>query len=381
MLLLNSKMTNQSLHIISFDTPFPPNYGGVIDVFYKIKALHSIGVHIHLHCFVDEIPIDSSGLKEITEKIYFYKRKNKFWSYFQLKPFSVYSRFSDELVSRINQDHFPILFEGLQTTALLRQIQNKSRTLFLRLHNNEEKYYSGLSKSEKNAFKKVAYWLESIKYKFYQKSVFKQFEEVFTLSKSEHQTVDSFSKNSIYVPVFHGNNALKALSEKGEFAMYHGDLRISDNTKAVDFLISVFKELPAIKFVIASKSGRKEVESQIKNASNISFVQADDHLRLNELFEQTQLHVLCSFQQSGTKLKVINSLFNGRFCLINSNMVDDEQIKNLCFLAETKDEFKLKIIELMQKPYTQNKNKALTLSTVLNDIENAKIIANSIFKD
>ena len=27
------------LHIIAFNVPYPANYGGVIDVFYRIKAL------------------------------------------------------------------------------------------------------------------------------------------------------------------------------------------------------------------------------------------------------------------------------------------------------------------------------------------------------
>ncbi|MEI7802398.1 MAG: mannosyltransferase, partial [Bacteroidota bacterium] len=43
-------MTNQ-LHIISFNVPYPPDYGGVIDVYYKIKALKEAGVKIHLHCY------------------------------------------------------------------------------------------------------------------------------------------------------------------------------------------------------------------------------------------------------------------------------------------------------------------------------------------
>ena len=32
------------LHFISMDVPFPPNYGGVIDVFYKLKAFHQLGI-------------------------------------------------------------------------------------------------------------------------------------------------------------------------------------------------------------------------------------------------------------------------------------------------------------------------------------------------
>jgi hypothetical protein len=39
------------LHIISFNVPYPLIMAGVIDVFYRIKALHDAGVKIHLHCF------------------------------------------------------------------------------------------------------------------------------------------------------------------------------------------------------------------------------------------------------------------------------------------------------------------------------------------
>ena len=32
-------MNLKNINIVSFDIPYPPNYGGIIDVFYKIKAL------------------------------------------------------------------------------------------------------------------------------------------------------------------------------------------------------------------------------------------------------------------------------------------------------------------------------------------------------
>jgi len=41
----------KKLHIVSFDVPYPANYGGVIDVFYKLKALHSLGIEIYFHVF------------------------------------------------------------------------------------------------------------------------------------------------------------------------------------------------------------------------------------------------------------------------------------------------------------------------------------------
>ena len=36
MLLLSITMQTKPLHIISFDNPFPPDFGGAIDVFYKV---------------------------------------------------------------------------------------------------------------------------------------------------------------------------------------------------------------------------------------------------------------------------------------------------------------------------------------------------------
>jgi hypothetical protein len=83
---------------------------------------------------------------------------------------------------------------------------------------------------------------------------------------------------------------------------------------------------------------------------------------------------MVSFQRSGTKLKVVNSLFNGRFCLVNKNMIDDVDILNLCELAETKQDFIAKINELKNKNYQENERRNKVLSVALNDIENAKKI-------
>lgn len=373
-------MTNRSLHIISFDNPFPPRYGGVIDVFYKIKALHSTGISIHLHCYVDEIPIEYDELKSCTSYVYFYKRKLKFLQHFQFKPYSVQSRFSKELINRLNENDFPILFEGLQTTAIINTLKNKSRKLFLRLHNNEAKYYKGIALSEQNYFKKWIYNLEYLKYSQYQKKVFYSFEKIFSLSEIENRESNQISNNSFYIPVFHGNKIVKQFSEFGEFALYHGDLRISDNQRAVAFLISIFRELPEFKFVIVSNSGGEKIEKQIIEANNITFFLAKNQKDLELFFEKAHLHVLYSFQQSGTKVKVINAIFNGRHCLINSVMVDDNRIIELCSVADNREAYKQKIIELMKAPYQSKSNRYNVLDNVLNDVENAKKMNKMIFE-
>ena len=37
-------MQEQHLHIITHDVPYPADFGGVVDLFYKIKWLSKIGV-------------------------------------------------------------------------------------------------------------------------------------------------------------------------------------------------------------------------------------------------------------------------------------------------------------------------------------------------
>lgn len=70
-------MLTKQLNIVSFDVPFPPNYGGIIDVFYKIKELHNLGVDIYLHTFNNGMETQIELLK-YCKKVYYYKRDLNF---------------------------------------------------------------------------------------------------------------------------------------------------------------------------------------------------------------------------------------------------------------------------------------------------------------
>ena len=64
------------LHVVSFDVPFPANYGGIIDVFYRIKTLSESGVKIHLHCFeYSRNRIRPKELEDICFSVDYYQRK------------------------------------------------------------------------------------------------------------------------------------------------------------------------------------------------------------------------------------------------------------------------------------------------------------------
>lgn len=370
--------SEKKLHIVCFDYPFPPTYGGIIDVFNKIESLHEQNIEIFLHCFVNEIPLEAFEVNRLVSKIYFYKREKSFFSFLSKTPFSVNSRYSKELLRNLSADNFPILFEGLQSTSVLKFNSLHNRKLYLRLHNLENLYYEGLAKSEGNFLKKLIYYSESKKYTLYNK-ILARFDAIFTLSKFEDIFVKNNSKNSKYIPVFHGNNKLEHLSEYGNYAFYVGDLRISDNIKSALFLINVFKKIENYNLIIASSLQNTIVEANCKNTSNCNYVYIKNEEHLEELYKNAHINAMYSFQQSGTKLKVINALYKSRFCVINKNMIDDDRVMDLVTISETEEEFRDNIKKLMTSPYQEYKKRKTILNDIFDEKKNALKIIHTIW--
>ena len=113
---------NTHLNIVSFDVPYPPNYGGVQDVFYKIFWLNKYGVKIHLHCFKSN-RIESKELENLCEEVFYYQRNTSWISNFSLLPYTVKSRPIKELKRNLLKNNFPILFEVLHTCYLLKDFE------------------------------------------------------------------------------------------------------------------------------------------------------------------------------------------------------------------------------------------------------------------
>ena len=373
-------MQKKRLHIISFDNPFPPNYGGIVEVFYKIKALHTIGIEIYLHSFVDSIPLEYDALKRITHQVFFYRKSKNPLLLFSKMPFSVRTRDSKKLIENISSIDAPILFEGHKTTYWVYKNSLRNFDSYIRLHNIENLYFDGLASSENNWFKKLLYSVEARKYETYN-SVLTNFNKVFALSKFENNVINKQFKNSVYIPVFHGNENVVQLEGFGKYALYHGDLRASDNRKSVEFLIDIFKEIKDFNLIIASSSGEQFVRSKIKNNSNISFVKIQNFAHLKELFSDAHINFAVSFQKSGTKLKLLNALFNSRFSIINENIIDDEKITSLCEIATSKEEFISKIKELKTKEFNGYNQRKEILETYMSDVENARKLAKIIFSN
>ena len=367
-------MPKNILHIVSFENPYPPNYGGVIDVFYKVKALHKLGVQIHLHCFVSD-RTDYSILKQYCAEYYTYPKIKNLLYFLSLKPMAVKFRESKVLEANLQKVKAPVLFEGLHTTSVLNYINLENRKLLLRAHNIEHDYYNGLANSEKGILKKQLLKIEARKFKRYER-LLKKVDTVLAIS---HFEKDYFNKqegvNSVYLPAFQGYSKVADLSPFGEYAFYHGDLSISDNLKVAHFLINVFKDLD-YPLVIAGSKNLDILKTAVKQYSNISCKKISTKKDLKKLFAGAHINICYSFQRSGTKLKVIHSLYEGRHCVVNENVIDDPKILEQCTLAKTEDELIKAVGDLRNQPFIQSKEREDALDSVYNVEKNAqKIIA------
>ena len=113
------------MNIVSFNVPYPPVFGGAIDVFYKLKSLSEEGVRIYLHTF-EYGRGRPSELEKYCEKVFYYKRDRSFYKGLQLTPYIVASRKNKELIKNLNLSQAPVLFEGIHTTGPLRSKALKS---------------------------------------------------------------------------------------------------------------------------------------------------------------------------------------------------------------------------------------------------------------
>lgn len=341
---------SKSLNIVSFDVPYPPNYGGAIDVFYKLKALHNLGIKIIFHTY-EYGRGKQKKLEKYCETVFYYKRNVKFKSILSKTPFIVKSRSNKTLIENLESNNFPILFEGIHTTYPLNKKKITNRTLIVRAHNIEHHYYNGLAKSETNTLKKTYFTSEAKKLLKFE-NIFNKVNFILSISPLDQAYFSrKFPQKSVYTPAFHEHSNISSKLGKGKFALYHGDLRVSDNLKACEFLIDIFATIN-YPLIIASDIKNPKFLKNIDKFSNIQFQQLSSNSELTELLKDAQINVLPTFQNTGIKLKLINALFNGRFCLVNDEMIKNTGLEDLCTIANSKEEFAEQIKKISDLNFT-----------------------------
>lgn len=144
---------DRHLHIVCHDVPYPVDYGGVFDLFCKVKALYELNIRIHLHCF-EYGRRPQPELNKYCEEVNYYPRNEGHKGFSTVIPYIVASRSSADLITNLRKDSYPVLLEGIHCTYPLYCDALQNRKVILRLHNVEYDYYHQLFHHEKSLLKK-----------------------------------------------------------------------------------------------------------------------------------------------------------------------------------------------------------------------------------
>jgi hypothetical protein len=306
------------LNIITLNVPYPPDYGGMIDTFHRIRTLHENGVVIHLHCFSygrDHSP----ELELICRSVKYYKRKLGIVPQMSLLPYIVSTRTSHELVKGLCENDHPILFDGIHTTGVITDPALSKRKKIVRMHNIEHDYYATLGKNESSLFKYLYYHAESARLLRYEK-VLVCADHLLSVSPSDNDYFNSKYHNSELMPSSHPFDKAAILSGSGDYVIFHGDLSVNENSAVAGFLASEVFPHTGCQCIIAGKNPPASLKDRVKKFKNINLVANPAISEMARLISDAHINILPVTKMNGLKLKLLFALYTGRHLIVNSEM-------------------------------------------------------------
>lgn len=362
-------MSSKKLHIVSFDVPFPANYGGAIDVFYRLKALHELGVKITLHCF-EYGRGQQEKLKEFAVEVIYYPRQKNPLDWLSKKPFIVQTRRSKALLQNLMIDDAPILFEGLHTIYFLTDPRLANRLKMVRTHNIEHDYYFKLAE-QASGWKKWYYQSEAKKLKRYE-NVLQSANVIFAITSSDFEYFSQYSTDVCQLNPCFDQKAFKKKETK-PYVLFQGNLSVYENSAAVNWLCEHVFDTLKVPFVVAGKDPNSSILELSKNGFFELHANPSEE-EMNVLISDARVHVLVTHQATGIKLKLINSLQTSGHVLANPTMVEGTNLTDYCTILEHPYEWKHSIteslkLELSESEFDQRK---VLFESELNVLENCR---------
>ncbi len=340
---------DDTLHIVSFDVPYPPDYGGVIDVMYKIKAFSENGARIHLHCFQDQRD-EAPELEAYCEKVSYYPRSTRHREHLSRIPYIVNSRRADGLKKAILTDPGPILFEGIHTCHPLADQELRELPKWVRTHNIEHEYYRGLMASERSPIKRRYFQIEAAKLERFER-ILRHADLILAINPREKDHFEQYAP-TVHIPPFHPYENVGAEEEDEGFALYHGKLSVPENERAALYLLNEVFDGSPHELIIAGNGASDGLLGKIEKCPNARYEACHSPKRIENLVQRAHVNILPTFQATGIKLKLLAALFKGRHCVVNGPMVEGTGLEKLCKVGNDPATMRSLVDEAMQEAFS-----------------------------
>ena len=343
-------MLQKHLHVISFNVPFPADYGGVIDVFYRLNALKNAGIKIYLHCF-DYGRGKHKELDAICDVVYYYPRPKSILYQFSILPFIVNTRRNKELLTNLLANDYPILFEGLHSCYFLDYRKLLGRNKIVRTHNIEHHYYKSLSNKALNFKEQLFFNIEAFRLKRFER-ILKTANHIAAISETDMVYFENKFGKTFLLPPSHPNEQVVIIGGRGDYILYHGNLSVNENEEAVLFILDRIASNISHKIVIAGKNPSKAIEQKVHLLSNVELKRNPSFKEMSKLVSEAHINLLPTFQPTGFKLKLLNALFNGRFCIGTTELIEGTGLEELCIVTNSHEKMISEINRLFDSEFT-----------------------------
>lgn len=337
------------------DKPWPANSSRAIDIQNSIRAFHSLNVKIHLHYFDAESKCCHTSVADFCTSVTSYKQQNAPNGISSSLPDFISSGYCEKLISNLNQDDHPVLFEGLHTTAVLKSICKNSRKISVRLHNNQAVYLRFLARYTLNPIKKIKFLTESFLTNRYIKSLPK---DIFYACANESDCncmKEHGFNNVLHIPVFGNWQKVNSPTGIGQLCLFYGDLSVAKNEHAALWLLcNVFNRV-RVPFVIAGKNPSRRIKKAAELCQHTCLVSNPSEQELTDLIRKAHINILPSVNKNitGPRLKLLRALYEGRHCVVNPAMAKGTGLEDICHIGNNSAALAGIISQLYYQPFEE----------------------------
>ncbi|MGZ4035882.1 MAG: glycosyltransferase family 4 protein, partial [Bacteroidia bacterium] len=200
------------------------------------------------------------------------------------------------------------------------------------------------------------------------------------ISPADAKSLSERYKNVYHITAFHPNEEVKISEGKGAFCLYHGNLEVGENNEAALYLVNQVFSKTRIPLIIAGRKPSAELAEAVSGYEHIKLKANINTQDIDELIRTAQINVLPTFQSTGIKLKLLAALFTGRHCVVNSPMVANTGLEDLCSVKDSADEMTKEIIRLFELPFdmTEKEKREKILMENFSNVTNVKKLVGLI---
>ncbi|MFM2157456.1 MAG: hypothetical protein RL516_2205, partial [Bacteroidota bacterium] len=157
---------------------------------------------------------------------------------------------------------------------------------------------------------------------------------------------------------FNSANTANDNQAEAPYVLYHGNLNVAENIAAVDYLINNVFTDNTIKYIIAGSDNGYNLN--YKSTNNIRFIKNPSFEEITDLIANARVIAIPTFQSTGIKLKLIDSLYKGQYVIVNEAMIEGFPVPELTLPAKNAEEMKKLISDKLKNRFTiEERNKRI----------------------